>query len=60
MKRLDASNNALEKINCKGLGQLEYLDISQNRLEELPDFSELKTLININLSGNKITRESIF
>eukprot|EP01091_Cochliopodium_minus_P016685 TRINITY_DN6320_c1_g1_i1.p1 TRINITY_DN6320_c1_g1~~TRINITY_DN6320_c1_g1_i1.p1 ORF type:complete len:1790 (-),score=679.77 TRINITY_DN6320_c1_g1_i1:91-5460(-) len=56
LKRLDSSNNALEKINCKGLQQLEYLDISQNRLEELPDFQDLKTLININLSGNRITR----
>ena len=56
LKRVDASNNALEKFNCKGLVGLEYLDISQNRLEELPDFQDLKTLININLSGNRITR----
>lgn len=56
MKRLVAFSNALERVNVKGLSTLEYLDLSQNRLEEFPEFTDLKALIHINLFGNKLSR----
>lgn len=54
LKRLWIDNNLLCNVVFKGLQSLELLSLSQNRLEQLNDAADLKKLINLDLSGNRI------
>ena len=63
LKRLYISNNRIQEIHLVSvLPNLEYLDLSQNRLISIEEnsFSDLKILKNLNLSGNKLDLESDF
>eukprot|EP01114_Cavostelium_apophysatum_P006715 TRINITY_DN1814_c0_g1_i4.p1 TRINITY_DN1814_c0_g1~~TRINITY_DN1814_c0_g1_i4.p1 ORF type:complete len:1627 (-),score=534.96 TRINITY_DN1814_c0_g1_i4:46-4926(-) len=55
MKRLWIDNNLLCNIVFKGMSALEYLSLSQNRIENLNDMADLKKLVNLDLSGNRLT-----
>lgn len=55
LKRLWLDNNLLCDIVFKGLLSLEYLSLSQNRIEHLNDMSDLKKLVYLDLSGNRLT-----
>ncbi|XP_026159923.1 vasorin-like [Mastacembelus armatus] len=52
--------NTLSQDDFKGLGELEMLDLSQNKLAEIPDsvFEMLTKLKNLDLSSNQITHIS--
>lgn len=52
---LDILTNDTRHINIFKFQILETLDISKNRLENIPDLSQLKSLKFLNASNNKIT-----
>lgn len=60
LKRLWIDNNLLCNVVFKGLQSLELLSLSQNRLEQLNDAADLKKLINLDLSGNRINIQRVF
>nr|XP_057904764.1 vasorin b [Doryrhamphus excisus] len=62
-KSLYLFSNGIEGLSTEdfdGLGNLEMLDLSQNKLKELPDrvFEPLVSLRNLDLSANQITQIS--
>jgi Leucine-rich repeat (LRR) protein len=64
LKYLNVSNNRLQEIDLKNafLPNLEYLDLSQNRLISIKNESILNMdkLKHLNLSHNKLDLESEF
>lgn len=54
LKRLWLDDNLLCNIVFRGLSSLESLSISQNRVEKLNDMSDLKKLVYLDLSGNRL------
>ncbi|XP_073669895.1 vasorin b [Paramisgurnus dabryanus] len=63
IKNLYLFKNGIKTVSQEdldGLGNLEMLDLSQNKLTELPDrvFEPLSTLHNLDLSGNQIVHIS--
>lgn len=55
LKRLIIDRNALCDIQFKGLASLVTLSLADNRLNYLNDMGDLRKLVNLNLSGNKLT-----
>jgi Leucine-rich repeat (LRR) protein len=63
LKSLKIANNLIQTIrSINSLANLEYLDLSQNRLIKIEanSFKSLKKLKYLNLSGNKLDLESVF
>ena len=56
LKYLHLNNNNLTEFNsCKGLKQLVMIDLSDNKIEYLPeDIDSLKNLVSLNLQNNPI------
>jgi hypothetical protein len=54
LKRLWIENNLLKHVSLNGLVNLEFLSLTYNRLEAVPDLSDLKKLIYLDLTGNQI------
>jgi Leucine-rich repeat (LRR) protein len=54
LKRLILSKNTISHLSLQGLHSLEYLSLSHNRIEHLPDMSDLKKLIYLDLSHNRL------
>jgi Leucine-rich repeat (LRR) protein len=55
LKRLWIDNNLLCNIIFKGLASLEFLSLSQNRIEHLAGLADVKKLVYLDLSGNRLT-----
>lgn len=58
LQTLDVSNNALTSLteNCIfSLPSLQYINLSINRLSQLPDITEWTKLLTLNAEGNKLT-----
>lgn len=58
LELIDLSNNLLAHIGtglCRGLGSLKFLNLSSNKIQDLPDkLRELSDLEVLNLSNNKL------
>lgn len=54
LKRIYLDNNLLCNVALNGLVNLELLSLSQNRMEQLTDLSDLKKLVFLDLSGNRL------
>ncbi|XP_064487149.1 nischarin-like [Ornithodoros turicata] len=56
--RADLSNNAIHQIDpaIRVLASVEYLDLSNNQIEELENLEPLPRLSDLNLSNNRIGR----
>ncbi|KAL6057077.1 Protein kinase domain-containing protein [Balamuthia mandrillaris] len=55
LKCLVIDNNALSDMQFKGLTSLLTLSLANNRLNYLNSMTDLQKVINLNLSGNKLT-----
>ena len=58
LQSLDVSNNALTSIShnpCLHLPSLQSLNVTENRLNVLPDLSNWTMLLNLTAAGNKLT-----
>eukprot|EP01088_Endostelium_zonatum_P000750 TRINITY_DN1099_c0_g1_i1.p1 TRINITY_DN1099_c0_g1~~TRINITY_DN1099_c0_g1_i1.p1 ORF type:complete len:848 (+),score=201.99 TRINITY_DN1099_c0_g1_i1:188-2731(+) len=55
LKRLVLDDNAIVDMQFNGFEGLTYLSIENNQLGYLNDMSDLKHLVNLNLSGNRLT-----
>jgi hypothetical protein len=54
LKRLILEKNTIARLSLQGLQNLEYLSLSNNHIEHLPDMSDLKKLVYLDLSQNRI------
>jgi Leucine-rich repeat (LRR) protein len=54
LKSLNLAKNAIGRVSFQGLQSLEYLSLNNNRIEHLPDMSDLKKLVYLDLSQNRI------
>jgi Leucine-rich repeat (LRR) protein len=55
LKHLSLEKCGLVEFSAKNIPQLAYLDLSNNRLQMIPDLTGLAELENVNLSGNSLT-----
>jgi Leucine-rich repeat (LRR) protein len=54
LKNLILSKNSISKMLYDGLVNLEQLVLSNNRIEQLYDMGDLKKLVSLDLSSNRI------
>lgn len=54
MKYLIATDNSIESAEIAGLSSLKVLSLKTNQLEEIPDLSDMKKLVNVDFSHNKL------
>ena len=58
LKSLNVASNALTSLTSSGVihfPALQYLNLNENRLAELPDMSEWTNLLNLAAGGNKLS-----
>lgn len=55
MKQLIANENSINEISFCGLFGLEYISLRQNMISEIPDTQDLRKLVNLDLSHNKLS-----
>nr|XP_039252847.1 leucine-rich repeat and IQ domain-containing protein 1-like [Styela clava] len=58
LKFIDVSHNSINMISCNGMKQLQYLDVSCNRLTSIHGVDGCHGLLYFNLSHNNITKIS--
>eukprot|EP00727_Mastigamoeba_balamuthi_P007083 m51a1_g2996 putative leucine-rich repeat-containing protein (1494) ;mRNA; r:756253-761961 len=54
LRLLYADRNVISSVTFRGLVELELLSLKQNRMETLNDMSDLKKLVNLDLSHNRL------
>ena len=54
LKALIIDNNSLQHVQFKGLTSLTTLSLANNQLNYLNDMSDLKSIVYLNLSGNRL------
>jgi len=55
LEELYADMNVINQVKFTGLSSLVLCSLKQNSIERLPDMSDMKKLVNIDLSRNKIS-----
>jgi Leucine rich repeat len=55
LRRLVLDKNRLESVDLSNLGGLEKLSLADNRLQSVPSLTDLRKLVNLDMSGNQVS-----